>query len=466
MKTIFVTLHNTFAVRNLLRSQTLAVVRQENIRVVCLVVAEKIPFYREEFPDYVFEALPVEIRKNWLDRLFKFFTIDGLHTNSVRIQSYGRMFRHGSRLVDFIRNTPAFLFERLIWNLGGFSWWRPWVRFWYRQIPSQVYRQLFDTYQPTLVFAANMINAEDYRLVLEAKQRGIKTVGMVLSWDNLTSKVFLQIFPDHLIVHNDVIRDEVIALAGYPASQITVTGVPQYDGYFQQRNVWSREDFCRHIGADPSKKIILYAASGKASILFDIDIVTGLAQAIDAGVLPRDTQILVRPYPRYDFPPAKIEELRRRAKILIASPVTHGDWEKDNWEFGDVDLKFLTNSLAHADVVITMSSTFLIEGAVFDKPVISSIFNVNPAIGYWSSAERFLEFEHLAALKNFDAFPLTRSFDQLFAAVNEALANPQQRHDRRQALIRRQCVFTDGRSAERLGQALLRRLNHYGLLTK
>ena len=255
-----------------------------------------------------------------------------------------------------------------------------------------------------------MINEEDYRLLLEAKRQKIKTVGMILSWDNLSSKVFLQVFPDQLIVHSNVIKDEAVRLAGYPAEKIIVTGVPQYDPYFQRKNLLSREEFCTQIGADPKKKIILYAASGKASSLFDLDIVEKLSGAIKSRVLPTGTQILIRPYPRYDFPSKKIEELQKRAKILIFSPVTHGGWEKDDWEFGDRDLNFLINSLAHADVILTMTSTFLIEGAIFDKPIISPIFNGQKKLNYWYRAERLLEFDHLASLKNFGAFEIARSY--------------------------------------------------------
>ncbi len=455
MKTLLVTLHNTFAIRNLLRTQALGLVQKSGVHVVCLAPAEKIEYYRQEFTDYTFEPLPIEVRDRPLDKFFQILAVQGLHSRTVQIQSFGRMFRPDAKLFHYVRNAGTFIFERLVWHLGRFAWWRPFVRWLYHRIPSRVYQELFNKYQPDLVFAANMINPEDYRLVLEAKRRGIKTVGMVLSWDNLTSKVFLQAFPDQLIVHNNVIKDEAIKLAGYPAKNIVVTGVPQYDPYFKHQGVLSRVEFCERIGADPAKKIILYAASGKASILFDLDIVEGLTKAIESGRIKQASQILVRPYPRYDFPPAKIEELRRRANVLTASPVTHGGWKKDNWEFGDADLGFLISSLAHADVVLTMTSTFLIEGTVFDKPVISPIFNGQKKLNYWYRAERFMEFDHLNDLKDFGAFAIARSAEELYDLVNEALENPKKHHDRRQALVLRQAVYTDGRSAERLGQFLL-----------
>ena len=456
MKTLFVTLHNTFAVRNLLRSRALESVKAAGVRVVCLVLAEKIDYYAREFPDYIFEPLPIEVRNWWLDKFFQTLTMQGLHSRTGQIQSWGRMFRQDAKFLHYIRSIAPFLFERLVWNLGRFRWWRPFVRVLYRHIPSRVYTELFEKYQPDLVFATNLINAEDYRLLLEAKRKNIQTVGMVLSWDNLTSKTFLQVFPDNLIVHNNVVKNEAVSLAGYPAERIIVTGVPQYDPYFQRQNLLSRDEFCAQIDADPAKKIILYAASGKASTLFDLDIVEGLAKAIDSERLPRETQILVRPYPRYDFPPAKIEELRQRAKILIASPVTHAGWKKDDWEFGNEDLIFLINSLAHADVVITLSSTFLIEGSIFDKPTISAAITGNQKLNYWYQAERMLEFEHLQALKDFGAFATARNFDQLFDLVNEALTNPAKNHLERQKLIARQCVYIDGQSAERLGKLLVR----------
>ena len=116
MKTIFITLHNTFAIRNLFRSGALSVLLNEgDVRVVALVPEEKIPYYQKEFKDVIFERLPVEARNSWIERLFHFLTVDAIHTNSVKIQQYSQVLRFGSYL-SMIWKPIVFPFQRLLWH--------------------------------------------------------------------------------------------------------------------------------------------------------------------------------------------------------------------------------------------------------------------------------------------------------------------------------------------------------------
>ena len=460
MKTIFITLHNTFAIRNLFRSGALSVLLNErDTRVVALVPEEKIPYYQKEFKDVIFERLPVEARNSWIERFFYFLTVDSIHTNSVKIQQYSQVFRIGSRSY-FLQRIFFFPLQRLFWRLGAFSWWRPFVRRLYSFLPSGLYGELFEKYKPNLVFAANMIFADDYRLILEAKRRGIKTMGMILSWDNLMTKSFLQVFPDRLIVHNPIIQEDAFYYAGYPKERVIVTGIPQYDMYFRKNYIMPRDEFILSIGGDPKRKFILYAASGKTSMLFDIDIVDIIQRAIESGRVRGRPQLLVRPYPRYDFSPEKVKKVKSFKNVLIYSPVKHLGTGRDDWEFSDEALKFLVNSLAHSDVVIDASSTFLIEGVVFDKPTISALFDGYQKVDYWNSMRKMFDFEHLAAIKKIGAIDFSLSEDELYNDINEALENPGKRREERKKMVSRQCAFTDGKSAERVAKAILDTLNH------
>ena len=455
MKTIFITLHNTFAIRNLFRSGALSVLLNDrDARVVALAPEEKIHYYQKEFKDVIFERLPVEARDSWIERLFHFLTVDAIHTNSVKIQQYSQVLRFGS-YASYLWKPIFFPAQRLVWHLGGFSWWRSFMRWVYGRLPSNYYGRLFDKYRPDLAFAANMINPDDYRLLLEAKRRNTKTMGMILSWDNLTTKSPLCVFPDRLIVHNPVIKEEAQKFAGYPLEKVVVTGIPQYDRYFQKRGIIGRDEFIKSIGGDPKKKLVLYAASGKASIAFDLDVVEIIQKGIVSGVLPADTQILVRPYPRYDFPKEKMAVVEKLPRVFIHSPVEHLGTGRDDWEFEEESLDFMVNSLFHADAVLAMSSTFLIESCVFDKPTISVLFDGYQKKGYYQSAKKLFDFEHLADIKKINALAFVFNEKELYDAINDALLHPERRKEERKNLVLRQCAFTDGKSAERVAKAIL-----------
>ena len=47
-----------------------------------------------------------------------------------------------------------------------------------------------------------------------------------------------------------------VALHGYQPEDIRLAGTPQWDPYFQNDVLTTREEFCRRIGADPSQKLI------------------------------------------------------------------------------------------------------------------------------------------------------------------------------------------------------------------
>lgn len=455
MKTIIITLHNTFAVRNLFRSGVLDVLLKDGgVRVVGLASEEKLEYYRKEFPGIFFERLPVEVRDSWFENFFYLFTTEAIHTQSIKIHQYSRVFRIGSK-PDYVLNPFRLVLERLFWHLGVFPWWRPLVRKIYAKIPSNLYGVLFDKYSPDLVFAANMIHVEDYRLLLEAKRRGIKTLGMILSWDNITTKSPLHVFPDRLIVHNSVIKEQAVKYAAYPSEQIIITGIPQYDMYFQNKYVLPRGDFFKRIGADPGKKLILYVASGKASMPVDLDIIDIIQKGIGIGKIKEQSQLLVRPYPRYDFSPEKVQKIKSYKNAVIHSPVEHvGEKSRDDWEYSEDSLKFLVNSLTHSDAVINGCSTFLIEGAIFGKPVISALFDGYQKLGYYQSLRKMFDFEHLAEIKDMGAINFSLSENELYGDINEALYDPEKGAEERKNLVRRQCAFLDGKSAERIGRAI------------
>jgi CDP-glycerol glycerophosphotransferase (TagB/SpsB family) len=167
----------------------------------------------------------------------------------------------------------------------------------------------------------------------------------------------------------------------------------------------------------------------------------------------------MRPYPKFEFPESRLREWRNKYGFLARQAVEHIGSGKQNWEFDDAALKFLANTLAHADIVISMYSTILIEAALFGKPLIAIGFDGAKKRPYWDSAERFFEWDHLREVKELNGVWIVRSREELARAINTYLTHPEHLAEGRARIVERQSQFTDGRSGERVAKILSESLN-------
>jgi len=458
VKTILIPVSNSFFVRNFLRTDAYGELRRvPDMRLVLLAPQDKIEYYRREFlqENIVFDVLP-DLMKMKSERFFAFVEKAGTHSRTVAIMQGTELRRRGTK-ESTARRVFYYLLGRAFWHLGRFSFYRRLVRFLYLLFPTRVFRRTLAEYKPDLVFSPLMLRGETL-LIKEAKSTGIKTLGMVHSWDNLTSKSFLRVHPDHLLVHTPMLKDQAVYIGDYPREKITITGIPQYDGYFLKERVRPRDEFIRELGGDPSKKLLVYAFSGKAGLHIDFDILDILHKAVVSGEIKEQPNVLIRPYPKHDILPEKMEQLKKQYGFLGLSVMSHVGKRTENWEFDEAALDLLSNTLAHADIVINMFSTFFIEAAIFDKPLIAIAFDGYQKFDYWNSARRFFDWDHLADLKPLDGIIFVRSEKELTDVLNGYLKNSKLHAQGREAIVRQQCQFDDGKSGERVAQAILRML--------
>lgn len=461
MKTILIPITSAFVVRTFLRTDARRIIEAApDIRMVFLTPPDKRAYYEREFgsSSAVFDDLP-HVGATKTEKFFRKAETASIHTRTRRmLQSQRWRFWRKGDYISVARNLPVFLLRRACWHLGAYGWWRALLRRCYLFFSDRAVAAAFDRYEPDMIFCPVMIGA-DYPFLREARARGIPTVGMILSWDNLFSKNLIRVHPDTLLVHTDSIGSAARYLGDMPGHRIRAIGIPQYDGYFQRESVEPRADFFRRIGADPQKKLILYAFSGKAGLDIEFEIAEILSEMMAQKEIRESAQVLIRPYPRYDFSEGKrMEEFRDRYGFLVMPSIVHIGRGPESWEFDSSSLAFLAASLAHADVVITMYSTFLIEAAIFDKPIVGVAFDGKSARGYWDSAARFFEWDHLSVLLPLGGIRLVRSREEMSEAINDYLQNPARDREGRKKIVAQQCQYTDGKSAERLAGVLLKTL--------
>ena len=455
MSTIFLTVYDGDTEKVILQTGVLTRLIDAGHRIVLLVRGtDRLEYYRKTYDSELVSVEELPIAMTRTERLWYHLGWNTLPTRSAYIRRRERFENH--------QNYPRFTLESLLGFLGRFRLWREVLRLCYRLVPDAYCAEYFERYKPNLVFAPNMFSAEDMRMLRAAKRRGIKTVATAKSWDVLTTKAFTRVRADRLLVFNEVNREEAIHLGDYSPERVIVTGFPQFDLY--THNEWkdSRTEFCARLGLDASKKILLFAIPGNWKTPNTKDILAFLDEAIEKGRFKEPLQILARLHPKY--PDSSEQEEYRH--IILDRPGTHFSDSREvsidmnvaesfQWTFTRGDVEHLANSLYWSELIINTESTLTLDAAMLGKPTLLIGYDGNQKLPYWKSVKRVYEREHYRNVLATGATPLVENNEQLFTTIEEFLAQPDRLASERNVLVMKLLYSRDGKSAERMANAIL-----------
>lgn len=449
MKTIFVTSFHPLVSRNIVATSFWRFLVPA-VRVILIVPEYKKDYFKKTFgsDQVMIEGIPVALTKTdvWFRRLGLAFS----RTRTLAIKKKAD-FYHDRKLFSFLAAfLPAFVF-------GDIKLCRSFLR----MMDNACYRKLrfealFQKYDPTAIFSTDVQNELDIRLIQEAKWRNLPTIGMIRSWDNLTSKGMLRVIPGHVIVQNEILKSEAIHLSDVPERHVTVIGIPHYDKYLNVLKklrttpafaALLRRNLFKYFDLDPEKRLILFAPMGDRYIEkneTDKFIVSALSEL--------DLSVIVRIPPGDTVNMAGFQS--RRAKVVFDETGVN-DWRggrKLN-EVGVKDDDRLLYSLAFADVVVTGCSTIVVDAALFDKPVIVAAFD-NRDRQYLDSVRRYYDYDHFQPVLQSGGVAVAKNQDELLTQVRNYLARPQEDAQGRHELRHEEVYRTDGHSIERLAKVI------------
>ena len=238
MKTIFITSFHPHISRNILSTEAFRILRAEKRLQIVIVVPEyKSAYFREQFggPNVMIEG----VKPYQASRLFR-----GLFFKKLGMFLFdSRSARNLKRYQYHVNKKPLqFALGLSLGAIGRLFFIRARVRALdYRFSPRGIFEPLLRKYHPNLIFSTDVQNENDVALMQDARRFGVRTVGMVRSWDNLTLRI-LRIFPDTLLVGSETLRQELDRFHRYPRSRAVITGNPHYDGYQSSSIRQSREE--------------------------------------------------------------------------------------------------------------------------------------------------------------------------------------------------------------------------------
>ena len=316
------------------------------------------------------------------------------------------------------------------------------------------YVEFYEKTKPALVFNGSHIHSRNATQAVAAAQwLGIPTATFIFSWDNLTSQGRIGLPYDYFLVWNEALRDQLLGMYQWiKPENVFVTGTPQFDFHFQPKFYQTREEFCRVVGADPTRPIVLYSTGMANHMPDEPEIVERIADQLEAINASHAPQLLVRVYPK-DLT-GRFEELKaRRPDILFPKIEWEPHWLTPKYE----DSSMLVNTLRHCDVGINIASTISLELCMFDKPVINVGYNPSTVDAKVHANARFYDFDHYAPIVKSRAVDVAWNEAEMNDLLHQSLKNPAHRKKERKALIETMFGDTlDGNSAARVAHRLLR----------
>jgi hypothetical protein len=321
----------------------------------------------------------------------------------------------------------------------------------------EYYAKIFKETRPTVLFCSHQRPSVVLPAVLAARKLGIPTATFIFSWDNLSSKGRIISPFDHYLVWSLHMAAELRHYyPDVPAERIHIVGTPQFENYSDPNLLWSREEFFRQIGGDPSRPLICYSGGDAMTCPEDAEHVRVLMELIRSGRIRGNPQVLLRPVPVDDG--KRYQGVREMFPELLYAPPRWLHTEPGEWSQViplPEDIQFLANLTHNADLNINLGSTMTLDFGIHDKPVVNIAFDVaQPPIFGMPVWDYYYFFEHYRPVVELGAARPARSADQLAEFVNAYLETPSLDREGRRQLFEMQVSVPLHQSSERIVETL------------
>ncbi len=484
--TIVIAAAQGFEARLLLRTEIFSALRESGARLVLLVPNPEEVYMREEFnsENVYLEQLRIEDYR-------AFGHTHRLKSLLPSIRRYTANWHRGPKewrqtLQDYFtwaiksltRRKSGAVFKVLlwvaVWSARRFSFVRRalfhfenWV------CQPRYHHEMFQKYKPDLLVVSSPGYVDWHAFLMrEARHHGVKTASVVLAPDYPTCMGYPGAQPDHVVVWNETMRQELICMADLSPSTLHIGGVAQFDIYHRPQEIPSREELVVKYSLDPMRRII-FLGTRVPSIYPNRYLVGRLAEALAQEGLWSDCQLLVRLHPIYfrrqylgdkgmeEDRQALLSLTERYPNLILATPEVVS--ERLSFDLDPSDANLLAACLKHSDVVINALSTLSLEAVAVDTPLINVLFDapidIRPSAYY--PVTLAATWPHNIRILRSGACRIAHSNEELIESVKLYLKNPQLDREARARLRESECGPQpwDGHAGWRIGEQILSLVN-------
>lgn len=445
MKTIFITIFQGVEARNILRTDIYKeLAKRPDVRLILFTNSQnKKEYYEKEFfgKNIIYEVVE-NYTASGLQRFFGAVKFNLINTATVDVKRQ-LSFRADKSYLKF---SWRFLFNRVFAHRSfrKLIRWLDWSL-----VSDRFFAFYFEKYQPDIVFMAHLFGGVETAMLREARHRRVATVGLINSWDKVTARAMIRLLPDWMLVHNDLVKDDVMEYADMPAGRIVPVGVPHFDHYIKEKRT-AKKDFFQKWNLDPGKKIILYLPVGRTASDDDQSMLDFFDEILSGAQFKPPAQLIVRFPPNDDV----VIGSHYKNRIVFQMPGKRFSAKRGtDWDMSAEDLRDLADTIYYSDVVVGYPSTMMIDAAVFDKPIINIKFERGAhkqSFVLWA-----YKVAHYQPVLATGGVRLAHNESELVEWINNYLADPGLDSAGRKKIAETQCLGLDGRAGSRVADFLL-----------
>lgn len=293
-------------------------------------------------------------------------------------------------------------------------------------------------------------------IITVAKKKKIRTATVIFSWDNVPKARLISRY-DTYLVWSDLMKNQLTLL--YPEikmEQIKVVGSPQFEFYFRDEFIESKELFFSKHGLDINKKTVCFSANDATSPYepnYFEDICEEVSK-IDESIRP---QILFRKCPVDKT--NRFDNIIEKYKSFVFS--IDPDWRMEAGSgnsFSSIypafnDVYLLVNTSKHSDVVINLGSTMAHDFAVYDKPCL--YLNYDPVENSTCKVAMCYGFQHFKSMEGLEAVGWINSKIDISRKIILAINHPEQTGPDRKKWMQRIVNYPLDKNSALLSEAIV-----------
>lgn len=293
---------------------------------------------------------------------------------------------------------------------------------------TKIYREvgsMIDKVNPDIVLNLHQRSVTTSPIINYCNHHQIKTATMIFSWDNIPKARLVSRY-DYYFTWSEIMKHELETV--YPEikkNQIKVTGSPQFECYFDEKNAMTKEDFFKEYQLNPNKKTICFSSNDTSSP-YEVNYFEDICEEVDKLDEPIKPQIIFRRNPVDKSNRFKSVLEKYNHLIVQIEP----DWKVENENENHFiaifptlnDNRLLVNTVTYSDVVINLGSTMAHDFAILNKPCL--YLNYDPVPNSVFPVDEVYQFQHFRSMNGLDAVVWVNSKAELSHKILEAINHP------------------------------------------
>lgn len=318
-------------------------------------------------------------------------------------------------------------------------------------VNSQVIKEYYSKYTPSLViFPTPRYLEYEYKFGLTAQKFKVPLFCIVSSWDNMTKRPLLLRF-DYLTVWNKYMKNWAIEKHFYRDSDVFIVGALQFDLYFQNLASAAISKYNCDCG---KKKNIVYATLGLLNWNIDeITFIKLLINNLNKNELLEKINFIIRlhPHDRDEY----IKEFNNYENVFLHYSKGWRDSNKrsGDWLMTKHDVEDVIHLFQNAAIVINMGTTFHIEAAIFNIPVILVAFHKDNAESVQILSTMTLS-KHFKPLIDSGLCNVVNDEVKLIEEIKNYIEEPNKDSQKRTKIVKEIVSFNDGKTSERISNLI------------